>query len=406
VRARIEEIYRAESSKVLATLIRLLGDFDRAEEGLQDAFRAALEQWPTDGVPDNPTAWLISAGRFRSIDRLRKQARLELGDVDQRAAPAVDPMDLDERHLPDDQLRLVFTCCHPALPHEAQVALTLREVCGLTSEEIASAFLTPTPTIYQRIVRAKAKIRDARIPYQVPGRGELPDRLDAVLRVVYLVFNEGYAASRGATLLRTDLSSEAVRLARLLVELLPEPEVLGLLALMLFAEARRQTRISSEGDLVLLPDQDRSRWDRALITDGRALVERALRGPAVGAYALQAAIAALHAEAPTAGATDWPQIIGLYDLLLRAEPSPVVALNRAAAVAMRDGPAAGLALIDDLLGAGQLDDYHLAHSTRADLLRRLGRPAEARAAYQRALGLTRLEPERRFLERRLRELQE
>ncbi len=265
---------------------------------------------------------------------------------------------------------------------------------------------TPTPTIYQRIVRAKAKIRDARIPYQVPGRGELPDRLDAVLRVVYLVFNEGYAASRGATLLRTDLSSEAVRLARLLVELLPEPEVLGLLALMLFAEARRETRISSEGDLVLLPDQDRSRWDRALIADGRALVERALRGPAVGAYALQAAIAALHAEAPIAGATDWPQIVGLYDLLLRAEPSPVVALNRAAAVAMRDGPAAGLALIDDLLASGQLDDYHLAHSTRADLLRRLGRPAEARAAYQRALGLTRLAPERRFLERRLRDLQE
>ena len=401
--AAIEAVYRAESRRVLATLIRLLGDFDRAEEAMQDALVAALERWPVDGIPAQPAAWLISAGRFRAIDRLRKQARLELGDVDERAAPAVDPMDLDERHLADDQLRLIFTCCHPALAPEAQVALTLREVCGLATEEIASAFLTPVATIYQRIVRAKAKIREARIPNQVPAPAELAERLDAVLRVVYLVFNEGYAASAGAALTRAELSGEAVRLGRLLVELLPEPEALGLLALMLFAEARRDTRTTPDGDLVLLADQDRSRWDRAAIAEARARVEQALRAGRFGAYTLQAAIAAVHAEAPAADATDWAQIIGLYDLLLRAEPSPVVELNRAAAIAMRDGPAAGLTAVDALLARGALDDYHLAHSTRADLLRRLGRIDEARAAYRRALELTKVEPERRFLERRLRE---
>jgi RNA polymerase sigma-70 factor, ECF subfamily len=402
--ARIDAVFRAESRKVLATLIRLLGGFDRAEEALQDAFGAALERWPADGVPDNPTAWLISAGRFRSIDRLRKQARLELGGVDELAAPGFDPTDLDERHLPDDQLRLVFTCCHPALAAEAQVALTLRVVCGLSTEEIASAFFTPVPTMYQRIVRAKAKIRDDGIPYRVPEPGELPDRLAPVLRVIYLVFNEGYAASSGASVTRVDLSSEAIRLGRLLAGLLPEPEVVGLLALMLFAEARRETRTSPEGDLVLLPDQDRSRWDRALMAEGRDLVERALRSRAFGAYTLQAAIAAVHAEARAADETDWPQIVGLYDLLARAEPSPVVALNRAVAIAMRDGPAAGLALVDDLLASGALADYNLAHSTRADLLRRLGRTDDARAAYQRAIALTQQEPERRFLERCLRDL--
>jgi RNA polymerase sigma-70 factor, ECF subfamily len=401
----IEAIYRAEWRRVFATLIRLLGDFDRAEEALQDAFRAAVEHWPTEGVPENPRTWLISAGRFRAIDRLRKEARLELGDVDERAAPSVDPADLDERHLADDQLRLVFTCCHPALPAEAQVALTLREVCGLTTEEIASAYLTPAATLAQRIVRAKAKIKEERIPYHVPERDELPARLDAVLRVVYLVFNEGYATSGGAALVRTDLSAEAIRLARLLIELLPaEPEVSGLLALMLFAEARRETRTSADGDVVLLAEQDRSRWDRALIAEGAALVEEALRSRRFGSYTLQAAIAAVHAEAASAEATDWPQIVGLYDLLVRAEPSPVVELNRAAAIAMRDGPAAGLAIVDAILARGDLAGYHLAHATRADLCRRLGRVGDARAAYQRALELTRQDPERRFLERRLREL--
>jgi RNA polymerase sigma-70 factor (ECF subfamily) len=313
-------------------------------------------------------------------------------------------MDLDERHLSDDQLRLVFTCCHPALTLEAQVALTLREVCGLTTEEIAVAFLTPVATQYQRIVRAKAKIRDERIPYRVPEPAELPGRLDAVLRVVYLVFNEGYATSMGAALVRADLCGEAIRLARLLVELVPDPDVIGLLALILFAEARRETRTSPDGDLVLLPDQDRSRWDRVLLAEARALVERALRSGRFGAYVLQAAIAAVHAEAVTAEATDWAQIVGLYDLLLEAEPSPLIELNRAAAIAMRDGAAAGLALVDAILRRGDLGDYHLAHATRADLLRRLDRIADARAAYHRALELTRQGPERRFLERRLREL--
>jgi RNA polymerase sigma-70 factor, ECF subfamily len=400
----VEAVYRAESRRVFATLVRLLGDFDRAEEALAEAFRAALERWPVDGVPNNPRTWLISTGRFKAIDRVRKEARLALGDVDERAAPAVEPLDLDERHLADDQVRLVFTCCHPALPAEAQVALTLREVCGLTTEEIARAYLAPVATLAQRIVRAKTKIKDERIPYRVPEPRELPERLEAVLRVVYLVFNEGYASSSGPALTRTDLSGEAVRLGRLLVELLPEPEVMGLLALMLFAEARRPTRATPDGDLILLGEQDRSRWDRAVIAEGSALVQRALRTGRAGPYSLQAAIAAVHVEAERAEDTDWPQIVGLYDLLMGIEPTPVVELNRAAAVAMRDGAEVGLTLIDAILARGELAEYAHAHAARADLCRRLGRNAEARASYERALALTRQAPERRFLERRLREL--
>jgi RNA polymerase sigma-70 factor, ECF subfamily len=407
-RERIDRLYRAESRRVLATLIRLLGDFDLAEEALQDAFTAAVEQWPRDGVPANPRAWLISTGRFKAIDRLRRRARFDamLGELaarlDQRAAP--DPADVDDHELEDDRLRLVFTCCHPALPPDAQVAMTLREVCGLTTEEIAGAFLTGAPTVAQRIVRAKARIRAARIPYEVPPREELAGRLDTVLRVVYLVFTQGYAPASGESVVRADLAEEAIRLGRLLVELLPEPEALGLLALMLLQDSRRAARTTAAGDLVLLADQDRSRWDRRRIAEGTALLERAVASGQVGPYALQAAIAAAHAAAPTAAATDWDRIVGLYDLLARADPSPVVELNRAVAVAMRDGPAAGLALIEAILERGQLDGYHLAHAARADLLRRLGRTADARAAYRRALELTRQEPERRFLERRLREL--
>jgi RNA polymerase sigma-70 factor, ECF subfamily len=408
VRARVDGLYRSESRRVLATLIRLLGDFDLAEEALQDAFTAAMEQWPRQGMPANPRAWLISTGRFRAIDRLRRRARFDamLGELaarlEERAAP--DPAEQDDRHLEDDRLRLIFTCCHPALPPDAQVAMTLREVCGLTTEEIARAFLTSPPTVAQRIVRAKARIRAAGIPYAVPPPEELPGRLETVLHVVYLVFTEGYAPASGASVVRADLADEAIRLGRLLAELLPRPEVLGLLALMLLTDARRAARTSAEGDLVLLADQDRSRWDRARIAEGTALLERAVSSGEVGPYTLQAAIAAAHAEAPTAQATDWDRIVGLYDLLARADPSPVVELNRAVAVAMRDGPAAGLALIDDLLDRGRLDAYPLAHAARADLLRRLGRTAEARAAYRRALDLTRQEPQRRFLERRLQEL--
>ncbi|MBI3609382.1 MAG: RNA polymerase sigma factor [Nitrospirae bacterium] len=406
VRKEVDAVYRAESRRVLATLIRLLGDFDLAEEALHEAFRAALEQWPRDGLPANPRAWLVSAGRFKAIDGMRRRARFEsLDDVPEPVDAAInDPAALEDESVEDDRLRLIFTCCHPALSPDAQIALTLREVCGLTTEEIAHAFLTPAPTLAQRIVRAKAKIRDARIPYQVPAQAELPDRLDAVLRVVYLVFNEGYAASSGASLTRSDLSGEAIRLGRLLVELLPEPEVLGLLALMLLQESRRVARTSPSGDLVLLENQDRSLWNRDQIAEGLALVGRALSSRRFGPYTLQAAIATVHAEAPNAAATDWARIVALYDLLARAEPSPVVELNRAVAVAMRDGPEAGLALIDAILARGDLEDYHLAHSARADLCRRLGRTAEARASYERALGLTRLEPERRFLERRLDEL--
>ena len=402
----LSAVYVSESRRVLATLIRLLGDFDVAEEALQDAFRAAPEQWPRDGVPANPRAWLVSAGRFKAIDSIRRRARFSaLDDVGEAANVAVVDADAwrDPESVEDDRLRLIFTCCHPALSQEAQIALTLREVCGLTTEEIARAFLAPAPTLAQRIVRAKAKIRDAGIPYQVPSQAELPERLDAVLRVVYLVFNEGYAASSGATVTRHDLSAEAIRLARLIVELLPEPEALGLLALMLLHDSRRSARTTASGELVLLDEQDRSLWDHDQIAEGTRLVDQALSSRRYGPYAIQAAIAALHAQAPTAAATDWTQIVALYDVLARLEASPVIELNRAVAVAMRDGPASGLALVDAILARGDLRDYRLAHAARAELCRRLGRTAEARTSYERALALTRQEPERRFLERRLRE---
>jgi RNA polymerase sigma-70 factor, ECF subfamily len=406
-RAMVESVYRAESRRVLATLIRLLGDFDRAEEALQDAFAAAVERWPVDGVPRNPRAWLVSTGRFKAIDAIRRRARFDAsqGEIALRLeADARAAAEHAETDIPDDRLRLIFTCCHPALTPDAQIALTLREVCDLTTEEIARAFLTAPPTVAQRIVRAKAKIRDAVIPYQVPAAEDLPARLDTVLHVVYLVFNEGYWASSGAALVRTDLSGEAIRLGRVLHELLPDPEVTGLLALMLLHEARRPARATATGELVLLDEQDRTLWNRAQIADGQAFVEQALASRRFGLYTLQAAIAAVHAEAARAADTDWPQIVGLYDVLLRIEPSPVVELNRAAAVAMRDGPAAGLALIDAILVRGDLADYQPAHSARADLCRRIGRTEEARESYQRALALTRQEPERRFLERRLQEL--
>jgi RNA polymerase sigma-70 factor (ECF subfamily) len=406
-RETVDAVYRSDSRRVLATLIRLLGDFDLAEEALHDAFRAAVEQWPREGVPGNPRAWLVSAGRFKAIDAMRRRARFDASQAElaeRLAADASRGAGSDGENLEDDRLRLIFTCCHPALPPNAQVALTLREVCGLTTEEIARAFLTATPTVAQRIVRAKTKIRDARIPYQVPARAELPDRLDVVLHVVYLVFNEGYSASSGISLTRPDLSGEAIRLGRLLIELLPEPEAVGLLALMLLHESRRAARTSPAGELVLLDDQDRSLWNREQIAEGVALVERALSSQRFGPYTLQAAIAAVHAEARTAAATDWAQIVGLYDVLARADPSPVVELNRAVAVAMRDGPLAGLVLIDAILARGDLADYQFAHSARADLCRRLGRTAEARVSYERALNLTRQEPERRFLERRLGDL--
>ena len=402
----VDSLYRAESRRVLATLIRLLGDFDLAEEALHDAFRAALEQWGSEGVPANPRAWLVSTGRFKAIDALRRRVRFEASvpELTRRIeSSAAEDVAFDDE-VEDDRLRLVFTCCHPALAPDAQVALTLREVCGLTTEEIAHAFLTPTPTLAQRIVRAKQKIRDARIPYEVPGPRELPERLASVLRVVYLVFNEGYSASSGESLTRADLSAEAIRLGRLLYELLPEAEVEGLLALMLLHESRRAARVSAGGDMILLADQDRSLWNRELIAEGLARVEHALASRRFGPYALQAAISAVHAEAADPAATDWAQIAGLYDVLLRVEPSPVVELNRAVAIAMRDGPAAGLTLIDALLARGELGDYALAHSARADLGRRLGRTADARAAYERALALTKQEPERRFLESRIAEL--
>lgn len=407
MRERVDEVYRAESRRVLATLIRLLGDFDLAEEALHDAFVAALERWPTEGVPRNPRAWLVSAGRFKAIDRLRRRATAEsalarFGDEQNSVAPDIDVADDDG--VSDDRLRLLFTCCHPALSPDAQIALTLREVCGLTTEEVARAFLTPPPTIAQRIVRAKAKIRDAGIPYEIPSRADLPERLDSVLHVTYLVFNEGYFASSGTALTRPDLSSEAVRLARLTLELLPDPEVMGLLALMLLHESRRAARTSGDTEVVLLEDQDRSLWDRGMIAEGIDLVERALSSRRIGPYALQAAIAAVHAEAPTAAATDWAQIVALYDVLLRVDESPIIELNRAAAIAMRDGPEAGLALIDALLARGELGNYLHAHSARADLLRRLGRTGEAVAAYERALSLANQVPERRFLERRLAEI--
>ncbi|HEX4797335.1 MAG TPA: RNA polymerase sigma factor [Humisphaera sp.] len=403
IRSRVDELYRSESRRVFATLVRVLGDFDLAEEALHDAFAAAVEQWPREGVPGNPRAWLVSAGRFRAIDATRRRARFDASMRDlARSDKASDASaDVDSDDIADDRLRLIFTCCHPALSPSLQVALTLREVCGLTTEQIASAFLATAPTIAQRIVRGKGKIRDAGIPYVVPSVADLPERIESVLSVVYLVFTEGYSASSGNSLTRPDLSAEAIRLARLLLELLPDAEVMGLLALMLLQDSRRVARSSAAGDIILLEDQDRSLWNREQIAEGIALVEQAIAAPSFGPYTIQAAIAAVHARAAD---TDWGRIVALYDLLNRATPSPIVELNRAVAIAMRDGPVAGLALIDDLHKRGELLDYHLAHAARADLYRRLGRTADARKAYERALDLARQEPERRFLERRLRDL--
>ena len=407
----IEDVYRTESRRVLATLIRLLGDFDLAEDALQDAFRAAVEQWPREGVPANPRAWLVSAGRFKAIDTLRRRGRFDmlLGELGERLdETAGGSADYDGDAIEDDRLRLIFTCCHPALQPDARVALTLREVCGLTTEAIASAYLTSPSTLAQRIVRAKAKIRDAHIPYEVPAREELPARLEAVLQVIYLVFNEGYASSSGDSLTRPDLSGEAIRLGRLLVELLvelrAETEAMGLLALMLLHESRRAARTTAEGDLVVLEEQDRGLWDRALIAEGIALVQRALAAPEIGPYTLQAAIAAVYSSAPSFAATDWNQIIGIYDLLLQAVPSPVIEVNRAVAVAMRDGPWAGIVLVDAILARGDLSEYHLVHAAQADMYRRLHKTSEAREAYQRALALAQQSAERRYLERRMREL--
>lgn len=406
VKARVEQVYRQDSRRILATLIRLLGDFDLAEEALHEAFFIAVERWQRDGVPDNPRAWLVSAGRFKAIDSLRRRARFAASQPMLIAQlEELEQGQWSDEDVEDDRLRLIFTCCHPALAADAQVPLTLREVCDLTTEQIARAFLAAPAAIAQRIVRAKAKIRDARIPYQVPSRAELPERLDSVLRVIYLVFNEGYSASMGAELTREDLTREAIRLGRLLMELLPEAEVMGLLALMLLHESRRPARTSSTGELILLDEQTRSLWDAALIAEGCALVETALKTRRFGPYCLQAAIAAVHAEAPTAEETDWPQIVGLYDVLLRAVPSPVIELNRAAALAKRDGPEAGLRLVEAILGRGELLDYHLAYSAQAEFCRQLGRLDEARAAYRRALELTQQLPERRFIEARLAGLQ-
>lgn len=403
-RDALEAVYRTEARRVLATLVRLLGGFEAAEEALHEAFAAAAEQWPRDGVPANPVAWLVSTGRFKTIDRWRRQARAteaapELADLAGMVAAPADP-----EPLQDDELRLIFTCCHPALAPDARAALTLREVGGLTTEEIARAYLVPAPTIAQRIVRAKAKIRDSRIPYEVPGRAEWPARLESALQVIYLVFNEGYAATQGPSLARDELCAQAIRLGRLVTGLLDDPEPLGLLALMLLHQARRATRVDPEGDLILLEDQDRSRWDRGQIAEAAGLIERAMASRRAGPYLLQAAIAAVHAEASSVAATDWGRIVALYDALLRLGPSPVVALNRAAALGMRDGPEAGLASLEAVLAQGRLDDYHLAHAARADLLRRLGRVEEARGAYRRALSLARLPAERRFLEMRLAQL--
>ena len=409
LREQVDAIYRTESRRVLATLIRLLGDFELAEEALHDAFSGALERWERDGVPRNPRAWLVSTGRFKAIDSLRRRARFDTslakiaGELEQSTT---DLSEFNDEAIEDDRLRLIFTCCHPALPPDGQIALTLREVCGLTTEEIARAFLTTPTTVAQRIVRAKGKIKTARIPYQIPQREELADRLDSVLSVVYLVFNEGYAPSSGNSLTRQTLTGEAIRLGRLLLELVPDPEVMGLLALMLLHESRRAARTDSAGDLVLLAEQVRSTWNAAFISEGAALVERALGSRRFGPYTIQAAIAAVHAEAATASETDWPQIVGLYDVLLRVEFSPVIALNRAVAIAMRDGAAAGLILVDELLESAVVDEYHLAHSARAALCVQLGRTADARRSYMRALSLVKLEPERRYIEKCLTELDE
>ncbi|AZC24983.1 RNA polymerase sigma factor [Pseudomonas sessilinigenes] len=405
VRALVEQVYREQSRRILATLIRLLGDFDLAEEALHEAFFVAVERWQDDGIPANPRAWLVSVGRFKAIDGLRRRARFAASQAAlANQLEQLEQEDWSGEDVQDDRLRLIFTCCHPALAADAQVPLTLREICDLSTEEIARAFLVAPATIAQRIVRAKAKIRDAAIPYQVPALNELPERLDSVLRVIYLVFNEGYSASLGAELTREDLTCEAIRLGRLLLELLPEAEVMGLLALMLLHESRRAARMGADGELILLENQDRSLWQQALMDEGCALVERGLRTGRGGPYCLQAAIAAVHAEAISAAQTDWPQIVGLYDVLLRLQPSAVIELNRAVAVAQRDGPAAGLALVEIILQRGDLEDYHLAHAARADFCRQLGQVEAARVSYLRALELVRQAPERRFLERRLHSL--
>jgi RNA polymerase sigma-70 factor, ECF subfamily len=404
-RKAVDNAYRNESRRVFATLVRLLGDFDTAEEALHEAFRAALEQWPVEGVPANPRAWLVSTGRFKAIDGIRRDSRFAaMEDFESFAETVPAEPEAEREAIEDDRLRLIFTCCHPALATDAQVALTLREVCGLRTEEIAHAFLTPAPTLAQRIVRAKNKIRDAAIPYEVPQGAQLDERLDGVLRTIYLVFNEGYSASSGEALTRADLCLEAIRLGRLLVALLPQPEAMGLLALMLLQESRRTARATATGDVITLEEQDRSRWDRSLIAEGVALVEQALASRRFGLYAIQAAIAAVHAEAPSSAETDWNEVVGLYDALLAMDASPVIELNRAVAVGMRDGPAAGLGLIDAILQRGDLAGYHLAHAARADLCRRLGRGAEARMSYERALELSQQEPEKRFLRRRIAEI--
>src|SRR5215471_4555169 len=404
---KVEDIYRAESRRILATLIRLLGDFDLAEEALQNAFAAAIATWPRDGMPENPRAWLVSTGRFKAVDTLRRRARYGAIEAQLAKSPEMTTGEFEEApELEDDRLRLIFVCCHPALSPDAQIALTLREVCGLTTEEIARAFLSAAPTVAQRIVRAKSKIRDAKIPYEVPVRGEWHERLEIVLHVIYLIFNEGYSASAGESLTRGELTQEAIRLTRLLIALLPEPdsEATGLLALLLLQESRRTARTSPDGEMVLLEEQDRSLWNRELIAEGVSLVRKALASRNVGAYTLQASIAAIHAEAPNSSATDWNEIAGLYDVLLRVDPSPVAELNRAVAVAMRDGEVAGLRLMDELLETGELRNYSYAHASRAELCRRLGQNDEARKSYARALELMKLGPERRFIERRLQEL--
>ena len=407
IRKLLDDTYRADSRRILATLIRLLGDFDIAEDAMHDAFDIALDQWERDGIPTNPVAWLVSAGRFKAIDQLRRRARFEtpLEPIFEKVSDTPgDPADFEGEEIEDDRLRLVFTCCHPALAPEARVALTLREVCGLTTEDIAHAFLTTPSTLAQRIVRAKSKIRDAKIPYVVPSQDELPERLDTVLQVIYLVFNEGYSASSGNSLTRVDLSNEAIRLGRLLADLLPDPEAIGILALMLLHESRRPARTTLAGDIVLLEDQDRSLWNRELIGEGVELVRRALASGSYGPYLIQAAIAAVHSQSASASETDWNEIVGLYDLLLRVNPSPVVELNRAVAVAMRDGPVAGLQIVESIFARGELQDYHLAHSARAELCRRAGRKSDAKASFEKALSLVKQEPERRLLERRLKEL--